>query len=302
MRILNEHIEEYDKRLDGLQSSTDKFFNEVQAENENRNTIICQTLDAMHDKIISEISTIKLDGSMSPAIGTFNDSPRMGVSSSFPSNDISHLNPNALAAVNQQLDIQAKLLNDIQVRLNLQHTQIASYTHHTNNIFPNRVQQFCDDVSGRLAAYQRDQVHLQTQIAMLDTVFKSTTAALQTHVANSDSNFKETAMHMDSVKKRFAEHRKQLETLITAVKAIAPKTEQLIVKYDQVKEYLSVRILQRILAIENAFPEVFGTANQSTAIESRNGSAAPPTLPAQITDSRKELQEEGGEADDPIEL
>ena len=109
-------------------------------------------------------------------------------------------------------------------------------------------------------------------------------------------------MHMDSVKKRFAEHRKQLETLITAVKAIAPKTEQLIVKYDQVKEYLSVRILQRILAIENAFPEVFGTANQSTAIESRNGSAAPPTLPAQITDSRKELQEEGGEADDPIEL
>lgn len=137
---------------------------------------------------------------------------------------------------------------------------------------------------------------------MLDTAFKTTTAALQKHVANSDNNFKETAMHMDSVKKRFAEHRKQLEMLITAVKDIAPKTDQLIEKYDQVKEYLSVRILQRILAIENAFPEVFEIANQFRAMGSRNENAAPPAAPAQITDGRRGSQEGGGKADNPIEL
>lgn len=314
VRILNEHIEEYDKRLDGVQASTDKFFNEVQAENGKRNTIICQTLDTMYDKIATEISA-KFDSPISPASASFGDSPRMGFQAAFPNNNIinnnnvPHVAPVALATVNQQLDNHAKLVNDLQIRVNQQQTQLMNYQHHANTVLPGRVQMFCDDVSSRLKVYQTDQSTLLEQIRQLEAALGNTQMALQKHVANSDNNFKETAIHMDSVKKRFAEHRKQLETLITAVKDIAPKTDQLIDKYEKVKDYLSIRILQRIVDIENAFPDVFGSNNNDTQGamtgvlngSTERGSVAPtaPVLPPQ---EREMSQDGGGGAHDPIEL
>jgi hypothetical protein len=317
VRILNEHIEESDKRLDGVQASTEKFFNEVQVENGKRNTIICQALDTMHDKIASEISA-KLDGSVSPGSGSYDNSPRMGFPAVFPSNNnssnpLSHMNPLAITNVNQQLDIQAKLVNDLQIRVNQQQAQIHNYQHHANNILPSRVQQFCDDVSSRLHVYQRDQSALLEQIRQIEAALSNAHTTLQKHVANSDNNFKETAIHMDSVKKRFAEHRKQLETLITAVKDISPKTDLLITKYNEVKEYLSIRILQRIVKIENAFPEVFsgGNSNNNQMMVSetgtRNGSVERGSVAPVITASASPVEERmsqdgGGGVDDPIEL
>jgi hypothetical protein len=118
---------------------------------------------------------------------------------------------------------------------------------------------------------------------------------------------------MDSVKKRFAEHRKQLETLITAVKDISPKTDLLITKYNEVKEYLSIRILQRIVKIENAFPEVFSGANSNnnqmmvSETGTRNGSVERGSVAPVITASASPVEERmsqdgGGGVDDPIEL
>ena len=316
VRILNEHIEESDKRLDGVQASTEKFFNEVQVENGKRNTIIIQALDTMHDKITSEISA-KLDAPMSPAPESFGGSPRMGFAASFPGNNNNNTNnqpllsPIALSSINQQLDTQAKLINEVLVRVNQQQAQVVSYTHHANTLLPNRVQQFCDDVTNRLSIYQRDQSTLREQLRQLETALANAHVSLQKHTANADNNFKETAIHMDSVKKRFAEHRKQLETLITAVADNSPKTHNLIVKYDQIKEFLSTRILQRIVKIENAFPEILGGNNQDNTSTiapgtsnggNDRGSAAPTGGNSASTEERRTVQGATGAQNYPIEL
>src|SRR5947207_6680157 len=95
IRILNERIEEYDKRFDAIQQSTQKFFVEVQAETSRRDTVICQALDNMHEKIISEVAA-KFDHPNSP--NTF-ASPKI-MSPRTPS----ALNPGAIVQINNQLD------------------------------------------------------------------------------------------------------------------------------------------------------------------------------------------------------
>jgi hypothetical protein len=313
IRILNERVEEYDKRIDGVQGSTEQFFTEVQAENSRRNTIICQAFDSMHERIAAEIST-KLEVPMSPVSAQFTSpnanvgSPHMGFPVAFPNSASPNPGTPAIATVVTQVEAQAKLISDVHLQVSQLQADLVSFNHHANVTLPNRVQQYCNDVSGRLHVYQRDQHALSDQVNRIEATLSVTTVGLQRHVTNTDNNFKETAMHMDSVKKRFAEHRRHLDNLITAWQETLATIDQLNSKYDSLKEFLSAKIVPTFTKLHKALPEILEANNPSNGMMAMNKAAEVENTRTQASgprpDEHRPPQEGdgGGGVNDPIEL
>ena len=310
IRVLNERVEEYDHRLEGVQESTQKFFTEAQAENNRRSTVICQAFDTLHDKVISEIST-KLEHPVSPASAPYNsphlESPRIPLPLTFPPNAGLNLNQltTHIGQMNAQLENQAKLINDLHVRINNHQQQFAA-AQRINSDLPSRVSQFCDEVSSHLQSYQRDQVLLSERFKNLEFTVGGISQTLAKHTQNTDNNFRETAMHMDSVKKRFAEHRKQLDNLITAWRETMTTTDQLNGKFESLKDFLSTKVVPTIAKIHQSLPNLMEGVqppNRSTASPRNNTSSNPTTTTAQQPGSSdRRASVSGGGARDPIEL
>jgi ABC-type transporter Mla subunit MlaD len=312
IRILNERVEEYDKRIEGVQGSTEQFFAEVQAENNRRNTIICQAFDSMQERISAEIST-KLEAPLSPVSAPFTSpnanvgSPHIGFPVALPNSASPNPGTSAITTVITQVEAQGKLISDIHLQLGQLQTDLVSFNHHANVTLPNRVQQYCNDVSSRLHTYQRDQLSLSDQANRTEANLGNTTLGLQRHTTNTENNFKETAMHMDAVKKRFAEHRRHLDNLITAWQETLTTIDQLNGKYDSLKEFLSAKIVPTFTKIHKALPEILEANNPSngTAINKTAEVENPKTqASAPQPDERRPPQEGdgGGGANDPIEL
>jgi hypothetical protein len=69
-------------------------------------------------------------------------------------------------------------------------------------------------------------------------------------------------MHMESVKKRFAEHRKQLDNLITAWRETMTTTDQLNTKYEYLKDFLSKKVIPTVSQIQNSLPSLTAGVGQ----------------------------------------
>ena len=244
IRVLNEHIEEYDKRLEGVQTSTQQIIGEVQAENNRRNKVICQALDTMHEKITSEVNS-KLDiVPPSPASALTSphlDSPRSGFPTSFPNNSSNN-------AINTQITDIKLAVN--QLHSTLQAVQATQYGLQNQlgaalNV-PVQMQNFVNEVHARLQLQiGQEQINAEG-IRTTQTKFNTLWDSYQKHVQNSDNNFKETAIHMDSVKKRFAEHRRTLDDLITAWKDSMSKLVDLQAKFEALKDFTSTKLVPTI--------------------------------------------------------
>jgi hypothetical protein len=262
IRILNGRIEEYDKRIEGVQQSTNQFLSEVQAENNRRQTIICQALDSLHDKVTSEVST-KIDtihtrsptsvsGRYSPNI----ESPRTTFQPFFPTNS-TH---NAIQ-LPPQFENQAKIIDGLVVRFNTLQEQFLNFQNLNANL-PARVSQFCDEITQHLRTYQAEQGLIKEKLKTLDVNYTTLGLTLNKHTQNTDSNFRETAMHMESVKKRFAEHRKQLDNLITAWRETMTTTDQLNTKYEYLKDFLSKKVIPTVSQIQDSLPSLTAGVGQ----------------------------------------
>jgi cell division septation protein DedD len=269
IRILNARVEEYDKRIDALQEATDKFFSQVQAETTQRDTVISQALDALHEKFLTEVSA-KLENPNSP--NAFASPQVMSPRLPFLPTP-SPANSGVLSQINAQLDNQAKLINDLHARVRTVHAEVLA-TQSANTGLQTRVAQFCDEVSTRLSVYQRDQATVGTKVQAAELATRTIHAPLARHVANTENNFKETAVFMDTVKRRFGEHRKQLDNLITASTETMASTDQLTGKFESLKEFISNRIVPTIAKMQQSLPA--GSAETgNNALNSPNVTTAP---------------------------
>jgi chromosome segregation ATPase len=310
IRILNERVEEYDKRIDGVQESTQKFFAEVQAENGRRNNVVIQTLDSMYDKIASEPPP-KLDSPMSPTVGQFG-SPHLGQVQGFPQNNTAGpINPNQLHQINMQLEKHTKFSLDLNARVhNLQQAFTTFQQQLLNNpIIPLQVQNFCDDVSSHLNRYQLAQNDILERLRLIDLSSSTVSIRIQNHINNSDNNFRETAMHMDSVKKRFAEHRKQLDNLITACRETITTTDSLNVKYESLRKFMGSSVVPALEKLQKGLPGLAeGNTGDTDGILAVIQNDAGPVAIRQIANKspvdRRAMQDAGGDggANNPIEL
>jgi hypothetical protein len=313
VRILNEHIEEYDKRLDGVQSSTEKFLVEVQEENNRRNTIICQAFDSMHEKIATEIST-KLELPMSPNPAAIMSpsrnigSPNIGFPGSFSAETSPNPNTPSLGTVVVQLESQGKLINDILLQIGGLQTDLVNNNHHANVVLPNRVQQFCNEVSSTMATYQQNHASLVEKVRVLEATVTSANAGFSRHIANSDNNFRETSVHMDSVKKRFAEHRRQLDNLITAWQETLATVDQINNKYDSLREFMNDKVIPILSMALKVLPNISEENNTGNGTAPRSKTAEVERTMAQAKapqSTKPRLSHDGdggGGANDPIEL
>ena len=274
IRILNEHIQEYDNRLDGLQTSTQKFFAEVQAENGKQHGVICQALDQLHDKLTADIAA-KIDIPASPASANFVsphlDSPRMGgfhPTSPKPPN----VSTSSITSINQQLDGHSKSIQELTVRIATLHQRGLDQQRQIQTVLliPSSVQRFCDDVSSRMLLSQNEHTALTERVNAIDLTMNSISATLATHISNVNNNFGETATHMDSVKKRFGEHRSQLENLITAWREMLTAMDQLEGKYDSLKTFLQDRVIPTIVKLQNSFPDLLEGGNPTNNTRNQN--------------------------------
>jgi hypothetical protein len=303
IRILNDRVEEYDKRFDAVQESMQIFYSEVQAENNKRNNVVIQALDTMYEKIAGEV-TAKTDSPISPAIPQFG-SPRLDTRPQFANNGSgSPVNSNQFNAINLQLENQAKMIRNIHGQLSTLQNSIAAVQHQAANNIPPLVQSFCDDVSSHMAGYQRDQALAVERIRGLGNTITTMNGSMAKHVANSDNNFRETAMHMDSVKKRFAEHRKQLDNLITAWRETMLTTDELTVKFESLKEFLSVKVVPTIGKWSKVVPGLIeGNLGNVDVNQSSIGSTTNPTTTTGDKGGRNVSTQDGdGGANNPIEL
>lgn len=305
VRILNERVEEYDRRLENLQTSTDKFFTEVQTENGKQHTILCQALDKMYEKLTSEIaSKLGEKPPSSPASAQFGtprpDPPRMGFAPPIPTN----------INVTGQLETQAKAILDLQAHFQKIHPQLVNQQRGIAQLvhLPTSVQQFCDEVSARIHTYQADQVAFTTQIKALDINIQGIGVSLKQHISDADHNFAETAIHMDTVKKRFGEHRKQLDNLITAWRDTLTTIEQLSLKYESLREFLSTKMVPTIVIVQKAFPELFVTSANDTTNRNQDTEATtqnrlfPTATDGERIVSASGRREAGGGSSNPIEV
>ena len=267
IRILNEHIQEYDRRLDGLQTSTQKFFAEVQAENGKQHAVICQVLDQLHDKLAADIAA-KTDIAASPAAANFAsprvDSPRLGGFHPTTPNS-PNISGNPFVSITQQLDVHSKSIQELGMNIATlrqrgidEQRQIQTVMH-----VPSSVQRFCDEVSARLLLSHNERIALTERVNAIDLTMNSMNTTLTTHISNVNNNFGETATHMDSVKKRFGEHRSQLENLITVWREMSSVMDQLEGKYDSLKNFLQNRIIPTIAKLQNSFPDLGNPANNT---------------------------------------
>lgn len=302
IRILNEHIEEYDKRLENLQTATEKFFTEVQAENGRQKNIISSVFDNVLDKVFSEIAAKIPAVPASPASAQLAsprlESPRIGV----PPN----INAPTLVQNTSQLEAQQKSLQELHVRLHKLHSQVVNQQRTVTQI-PASVKTFCDDVSRRLQVYHNEQTGLVERINALDFTIQGIGGTVTTHVRNVENNFSETAIHMDSVKKRFGEHRNQLDNLITAYTETVTENNKLASKYEALKKFLSDKILPTIVQIQKASPHLFETATDDTNWTQNTGEInqaqlLPPASAAPRLSGSGGEGGGGGGASNPIEL
>lgn len=316
VRILNEHIEEYDKRLDGVQTSTQTFFVEIQAELERRNTVLSRTLDTMYDKMVSEFSP-KVDATVTTSHTSLLPAPpRTGISPTTHTS-VSSLNPGTTAIITSQMENQAKAISELRARLTQLHTQVMTHNHNISSVvsLPSLVQKFCDDVSNRLLVHQRETNAVTEKMKTFELTVNNIGNGLQKQIKTSDSNFRETAMHMESVKTRFSEHRRQLDNLILAWRDAVANIEQLNGKYEALKEFLSVQLVPTIAKIHKAFPALFeNSGNDPKAIRSQRteGGAATQkqnqvTAPTTQSEGQRPSSSGGGGSGDggasnPIEI
>jgi len=307
IRILNERIEEYDKRIEGVQESTKKFFTEVEAESNRRQNVIVQAFDSLHDKVVSEMNArVETQNPISPASvsGRFTpprmDSPRSTIQPTFGMQGNVNVNQ-----MQMQLDNQAKLINDIHVRYNTLQQQFASFQN-INSSLPARVSQFLDEVTNRLAIFQREQVMFNDQIKTMEFALNNNFAmALTQHVQSTENNFHETALHMESVKKRFAEHRRMLDNLIVAWRETVTTTDQLNGKFESLKDFLSVKVIPSIKRVHTALPTLMEGIPPPTRSTVSPNTTTPDITVMQnpTTDQRRKSDSAGGGgASDPIEL
>lgn len=268
IRILNEHIQEYDKRLDGLQTSTQGFFDEVQVENGKQQDVICRALDELHDKLSADIAA-KTNIPMSPASANLPsphlNSPRMG---DFPPTtpNPSNINANSVAPISQQLEIHSKSIQELNTHIvTLRHRGMEQQRQiQTVMQIPASVQRFCDGVSTRLLLSQNEFTALTERVNAIDLTMNGIKVTLTTHISNVNNNFGETATHMDSVKRRFGEHKNQLENLITAWREMLSGMEQLEGKYDTLKNFLQNRVIPMLVKLQTSFPDLFEGGNLAT--------------------------------------
>ena len=306
IRILNEHIEEYDQILDSLQTSTQRFFAEVKLENDKRNTVLCQAFDNMYEKITTDVSA-KLEFPASPAPGALSsphtESPRQPLPPPFPNSSVTA--PPVPAPVLASIENQAKLYHDLHLRVNGFQTQFFQHRQNTNQNFQQVMAQFgqvYEELNNRSQAYEQGRAELAEKVQTLDYSLTRIGAGLQTHTANSENNFKETAIHMDSVKKRFAEHRAILETMITTWRNLASSLDELEGKYESLKEFLSSKVVPTFAKLRKTLPELFdGAADDGPGSStSRDGDRSPELT--QNNDSPLLLKRDNGDANNPIEL
>jgi hypothetical protein len=245
IRVLNEHIEEYDKRLEGVQTSTQQIIGEVQAENNRRNKVICQALDSMHDKITTEVNS-KLDiVPPSPASALTSphlDSPRPGFPPSFPNNNTS---TNAINTQISEIKHHITQLTNAVQSIQTNHFALQSQVGATLNV-PGQMQSFVNDVHARLQLQLGQEQINADAIRTLQAKSNNLWESYQKHVQNSDNNFKETAIHMESVKKRFGEHRRTLDDLITAWKDSTSQLLDLQQKLEALKDFTSMKLVPTI--------------------------------------------------------
>jgi len=244
IRVLNEHIEEYDVRLDGLQSGTQRFLAEVKAEDERRNVILNDAFEILHNKIMTDVNTKIVS------------SPKPTVSASFPSPHPSlqqQLLPST-RTTQQILDIHAKSIQDTVASLNAANGRIRELE---NQVNPNLVPKpFIDAMNARLTQAQLEIIGLRNDHNGLGNLFRQFRQS-QGHLnQNTENNFRETAMHMDSVKRRFGEHRQQLDTLIKAYESSQDQMDNLIGQHTQLREMFQNRVVPMLTRIVKQFPEI----------------------------------------------
>src|SRR5271163_616817 len=316
IRILNERVDEYDKRLEGVQSATERFFREVEAENNRRNVIFVQALDTMHDKITAEIAS-KSDGvANSPVVGF--PSPRIDSPRPSFSNLVSPLTPNSMNGGPTQINIMAhnmeqqnKTIIDLNSRIHqfglvvtgLREQLTPDRMRSLLSLQPN-VQDFCDQVSAHMQTLQDSSRRAETDFKTLNFRLENVGSQLQKHFQSTDNNFRETALHMESVKKRFGEHRRQLDTLIMAWQETTMKLPELDNKYESLKEFLGNKIIPTIATINKAFPELFEkTGTNRSPSTGVSGIQPPPQIQAASGSMEQTTSQGIGEGtSNPIEL
>jgi len=245
IRVLNEHIKEYDVRLDGLQSGTQKFLAEVKAEDERRNAILNDAFEILHNKIMTDVNTKIVS------------SPKAPPSTSFPSPYPSLQQQQQLPPTRppqQILDIHAKSIQDAVASLNTVTGRIRDLESQVN---PNLVPKpYIDAMNARLAQAQMEIIGLRNDHNSLGTLFGQFRQSQALLNQNTENNFRETAMHMDSVKRRFGEHRQQLDTLITAYESSQDQMDNLIGQHTQLREMFQNRVVPMLTRIVKQFPEI----------------------------------------------
>lgn len=307
IRVLNERVEEYEQRLDGVQSSTQRFFVETTLENEKRNTVLADLFDDMYNKIKTDISAKLESGAFpSPQAKTV----RPAVPPNLPNNNpVAVAQPTAsalpLAVI---VNNQVKIVHDLHAQLQGLQTQFFQYRQLVTQNFEQIVAQFnqiYEELNGRIAILDQSRAELREKIQNLDYTVTRISVRLQTHAASTENNFKDTAIHMDSVKKRFAEHRAILDSMITSWRNLACTTDELEGKYESLKEFLSSKVMPTFSKMRKMLPELSeGGADDAQSLNSpsdgdRSG------VPGEIKQNGEQLllkSGEDGDASNPIEV
>ena len=244
IRVLNEHIEEYDIRLDGLQSGTQKFLAEIKAQDERRNIILNEAFEILHTKIMTDVNTRMVSPPKTPSSVSFPPP--------YPSLQQQQLPPTR--TTQQILDGHAKLIQENLASLNIVTGRVRELE---NQVNPNLVPKpYIDAMNARLANVQMEIVGLRSEQNNLGASFRQLHQSQVQLNQNTENNFRETAIHMDTVKRRFGEHRQQLDTLIKAYESSQDQMDNLIGQHTQLREMFQNRVVPMLTRIVKQFPEI----------------------------------------------
>jgi ABC-type transporter Mla subunit MlaD len=229
--------------------------------------------DQMYDRITSEI-TSKMEAPLTPGSVTNINSPRNNTQNGFqghannpgaqgiPSNFLVN-NPH-FQKIASLVDSHAKIINDTTRRVHgLQQTVNLAQQSITH--LPQQIQMYGEDVNRRLADFQskHQQLHADfTQVIPRITHLEGTLAQI---LQASDRRFTDVAVHMDTVKQRFAEHRKQLENLIRAWKETVSTMGELRGTNESFEVFLQKEILPILGVVRKKYPELVKDATERLA-------------------------------------
>ena len=274
VRILNERVEDYDKRLEAIQSANGKFFEEVTAENLRQRNVICQAFDTMYEKISSDIAA-KVDVPLTPTSSTNISSPRIDSRNGLqlPNNALTMPNVASNQAASLQyigstLDAHLKMINETTRQLQQLQGMFSSVGQ-----IPQQVQRYCDGVSQRLSEHQVNQQKFQQDLTAIGGRLIQVEQNLSQNARVTESRFADTAIHMSSVKKRFGEHRKQLDNLIMAWKETVQTLDDVRGSYQSVQEFLEKQFMPVLGVVRQQFPDLLesSTARLNTLGGQRTG-------------------------------